>query len=278
MPDKIWLKDIEPLQEGKKGIVFKVTGDDGVAKVIKLQEEHPSRAIVGTALLMQAGIETAAILPIKDQGIAKMQEEVKALIDEKLATGQDATAAQSLWKALDQAANVRGTKFNNVVQMDFVTGIDLEKAVLKPDFKQLLTNPDFQKQLGQVMAADAFTGNDDRFAARVKQGKDASAPLEGWYNKNNLIIEGEGKNVKLKAIDNDFRPGANVTERSAYGGTTHGAQWGSVAAANAQHFKREIFAIVERMEKEANMQLSPQELKRLHHHGGRGSKRDDGSP
>lgn len=49
------MRDIEKLQDGQKGVVFKVTDDSGQARILKLQAENPARAIVGTHLLMRAG-------------------------------------------------------------------------------------------------------------------------------------------------------------------------------------------------------------------------------
>ena len=256
------MKDIEKLQDGQKGIVFKVTADDGTQKVIKLQQENPSRAVVGTALLMQAGVNTAAILPVKDEKLGQLQQDVQAYLDANEGSDVDLSAAQQLTQALAAVSNPAASPaFGNVVEMDFVRGRDLQKAVQEPDFKQLLTNPSFQRQLGQIMAADAFTGNPDRFAARADTGANPGDSVKGWYNQNNLIIEGRGDDVQLKAIDNDFRPGANVDSENVFGGAAHGGQWGSVAAANSQQFKREVFAVIERLETEANVRLSPQEIK-----------------
>lgn len=176
---------------------------------------------------------------------------------------QDHEAANLLKQALEKAANFDERKaFKQVVLMDFAQGQDLEKMAQRHDFKQeVLVNPEFQKQLGKIMAADAFTGNPDRFAARIDPRNPNSGQIHGWYNQNNLIIEGTGANIKLKAIDNDFRPGANVDGETVYGGDLHGGQWGSVAAASSQHFKREIFAIIQRLEQQGGVQLDAQELR-----------------
>lgn len=266
------MRDIEKLQDGQKGVVFKITDDSGQARILKLQAENPARAIVGTHLLMRAGVETPVMEPAVGPGLNNLMDQVEQFLQKP--GNQDHDAANLLRQALAKAADPgERLAFKQVVLMDFAQGQDLEKMARRHDFKQeVLVNPEFQKQLGKIMAADAFTGNPDRFAARIDPRNPDSGQIHGWYNQNNLIIEGAGAGIRLKAIDNDFRPGANVDGETIYGGELHGGQWGSVAAASSQHFKREIFAIIQRLEQQGGVQLDAQELRNFINNAAEGAR------
>jgi len=261
------MKGIVKLQDGNKGVVFKIINDDDTEEVIKLQAENSARAIVGTAMLKKAGANAPNIRAVKGTEYTDLEQEVGNFIQQAQLNG-DVTSlgvAQQLAGCLQKARDPNSDyNYRNVVRMDYASGLALDKA-WKNDpqkFKAMMTNPEFHKQLGQIMAGDAYGGNGDRFVGRRtgKQMEGGAEKITGWFNPGNIIIEGEGKDLKLKAIDNDLVPGRNLLTDSVFGYGNFYAQGGSVAAANTQQLKREVFAIAQKMEELSGVKLSPQEL------------------
>jgi hypothetical protein len=265
------MKSISKLVDGKKGIVFKIVNDDDTEQVIKLQGENPASAIVASEMLKDVGVNAPTTESVKGEDLTNFQQELNAFM-EQASLNQDQASlgvAKQLSECLEKASapNTKYT-FPHVVRMDFASGDSLGTALKnREQFKQMMTNPQFAQQLGMIMAGDAYTGNGDRlmsmnkvenFQQQMMPG--GAAKLSGWLNPGNLIIEGEGKDLKLKAIDNAITPGMNLSAGKLQGNHAGVMQYGSLAAANPAQFKRELFAIAELMEQQAGIKLSPQEL------------------
>lgn len=300
------IKSITKLQDGMKGIVFKITTSEG-ERVVKFQDEHPARTMIGTEIMQEAGVCAPKVSAVSGNGMKDFQEAVKDFIKqmEEGTNSNEAAIGKRLLECLE--GSVKRAEYNklpkeeqakaerpkisfpHVIQMDFASGMSIGKMLNESNskkknenepervrMKNLMTNPEFHKQLGAIMAANAFNGNGDQFAGRydfmglqdthgLKERMAGATPVTGFLNEGNLIIEGEGTKLKLKPIDNDFTPGKNVKsddKNSMVFGRAKGMDpIGSIAAANPEQFKREVFALAETMETNAGFKLSPEELK-----------------
>ena len=247
---------VEKLTGGLKGVVFKVDYDDGSSQVVKLQKESPVAAIVGTQFVQEAGVLAPNMERIGGPGQLQRLDLAVRLQQ------ADSPAAKQIANLL------RGNNYPEAVVMDYAPGRDLGKAMQQPDFKQnVLLNERFQDQLGRLMAADAFAGNPDRLYGARMPGKEG---LEGFINKGNLKIHGEGAQLQIIAIDNEFNPGAqflggieNISDQDLHGMHSGYMQVGSKAMAVDGKRAGEIGLVLDKMCKEANVQLSPQERQKF---------------
>ena len=226
--------DVKELQAGQHGEVFKVTYGDGASTVVKLQNENPAANVVAAQILAEAKVNAPAIAAYDN--LAR-----NSLADQADSISHINPAAQKL------ADGLRADTRPHVVEMDFAKGESLKDRLASPGAAAMLTQPEFQEQLGKILAADAFMANPDRAFAVEKRGK-----LEGWYNEGNLIIDGTGPDLVVTAIDNELVAGLNTTSSKLFGMKTDDWQHSSLAAMKPEEFKKEVAAVLDRMIQEGN--------------------------
>lgn len=267
---------VKELQKGMKGVVFRVDYDDNTSKVVKLQTESAAKAIIGTQIVQQAGINAPRIenLGGNDQpGRNNLANQIKAA-----GLGEDKGAAD----AGKLARFLEGDRLPVAVVMDFAEGMEIGAALKQPGAENVLNNPRFQEQLGALMAADAFSGNSDRVMA-IQDSQDPSG-LSGWYNPGNLKISGAGDDLNIVAIDNEFNPGMNLrqadfSDSSAFGlkGVGSPIQIGSMAAASPELLEKEARVVAQKLAADAGVKLSAEQLDAFVQNVGQGASQAMGA-
>ncbi len=230
------LTGIKELMGGHKGKVFLLeTANQKL--VVKLQNEPPKEAVVGTEIMQQAGGST----PSLRVGTAGDRTSISEALGEIEGFEAEKSSFQAGLKA-----------FPETVIMEFAEAQTIMSVMDETPLKLLaaLRDKSFQKSLGVIMAADAFAGNPDR-AMAIQQGRfGGGAELEGWYHEQNLMIAQERDKGPFKAvaIDNAFAPLLSVAVKP-WGIYVQGAgfQAGSVAVANPKLFQEEASLVIRRI-------------------------------
>ena len=235
------LAKIERLTGGKQGEVFRLQNAAGQQLVVKLQDQRPAGALLGAQVLQKVGALTPGL---------------------RQATWRDRLR---IWLRLQQlkwktpglkdliGTFLRGAKkFKYMLLMAFVSGKKSGERGFHlswdAQFQKAILSPSFQKELGRILAADAFMGNADR----IHQYK-TDDQMVIYYNPGNLLFAENAKGeYHAYAIDNEFDP-SNL--KSYPYGASHTAP--SIAAVRQQLFRPEVEAIfrdiIDQPEKKARL-------------------------
>jgi hypothetical protein len=180
------LEKIVALTGGQKGKPFILENTAGEKVVVKFQKENPADALAGSHILAKAEVRTPKIRLLKPDELPVLSAAVETLRD------RFGTVVYAYAEAQRQ--------FQHALVMDFVEGAstlkDLRKGTLI-EFLTVICDAEFQRELGKIIAADAFAGNFDRMYA-LRAGNN----VVGWYHEQNTLIS----NGKPVAIDNGFNP------------------------------------------------------------------------
>ncbi len=179
---------------GKTGLIQNEGGEKLVVKVVS-PRMNPEGAVAASRIMKQSGVYTPDI---------------------RLATSGD---TEDIFHGL-QTLSIDHPEYEEVVDlftdrmvskgwpvllMDFVEGGQtLGQMDNSGTLVDALNDPTFQKELGMILATDAFYGEGDRMHLKMPDLIDAGWSLE--YNPGNLMIIKGVDGFHAIPIDNDFEP------------------------------------------------------------------------
>jgi len=246
------LTELTELEGGRRGRVFLLKNSIGQQLVIKFQKESTSSPVAATHILQKARAMTAKAEKAEPADLDAISNGIKESAKLKFLEREwnGARADRSMPHAL---------------LMDFVEGQTI-KSMLSQEWREVLeviTDETFQVQLGRILAADVFAGNNDRMFGAYRS-MTAQQPT-GWYNEGNLFIAKDktGKSPKPVAIDNAFEPMQvmEIWDKFPWGAKMGFMSFGSLAPANEKLAWQEaglLFEAFLEAAKESNSGLQPE--------------------
>ncbi len=218
------------------GIAFKLSNDKGENLIVKFirknkgSKDDPKKALIGSQIQKIAGVDTPDLRMATPGDRTNILNGIDALkVNE---TNKD-------WITAFKRTADDSDAWNMMV-MEFAQGKTLAQMEDTPELlTNVLSEPQFQSELGAMLAADAFAGEGDRMHLYKTLDE-----ILFYYNPGNIIIvKGKDGSSHLVAIDNDFNP-KPLSE--PYGS---GEKKPSAAVANEKFLKREVEAIYDALVK-----------------------------
>lgn len=190
---------------GATGVNFALTNSLNqklIVKFVQKVKDDPEKSILGTQILQQAGLNAPNVRQATPGDRANLLNGIGAIKKPDQTTQKQINAFRGY---------INNASYHMMV-MDFAGGKTL--AAMKQaqgadeslELTEAMNDPQFQSDMGKLLATDAFTGEADRMHLNFLGMSKGKPNFELRVNVGNLIISKANGSYRVIPIDNDFKP------------------------------------------------------------------------